>query len=218
MLERQSRKFGDDHLETHFVRNSLAMAYEANNEPQTALPLCKAVATAFQKQFGNQDPNTIQSQLNLASVLVTAQLPQEAAKVFETALPSARASKDKPDRNLAGALTSYGEALLRLERYQQAEAVLSESLKIHEQFLLESWKTFHTLSLSGEANLRLEKTNIAATQLRSAYDGLLSKSDDIPYGRRRVILSQAIKRLIELASSRNETDQVDEWQSRLDNL
>ena len=76
----------------------------------------------------------------------------------------------------------------------------------------------HTLSLSGQANLRLEKTNIAATQLRAAYDGLLSKSDDIPYGRRRVILSQAIKRLIELASSRDETDQVDEWQSRLDNL
>jgi serine/threonine protein kinase/tetratricopeptide (TPR) repeat protein len=145
----------------------------------------------------------------------------ERAGQFARAEPIYRAALEKTREQhgaspaTAAALVQLGSNLLRQKKYADAEPLLREYLTILGKNRSEGLATFNCKSMLGGALLGQNKYADAEPLLLAGYEGLKRREADIP-PQRRVRLTEALERLVELYTAWGEADKADTWRKRLD--
>ena len=136
-----------------------------------------------------------------------------AARMVPEALLEVRRQMPKESESLVIYLVRYGKILLTAKRFAEAEPLLRECLAILERSRPEDWRTFDARANLGAALLGQKKYAEAEPLLKSGYEGLKAREKAIAkqdLGPTRI--SNALDRLIELATATNKPDEAKAWE------
>jgi tetratricopeptide (TPR) repeat protein len=105
--------------------------------------------------------------------------------------------------------------LLKHERWQEAESLLRDALRIRQQHEPDAWTTFNTMSQLGGANLGQARFEEAEPLLIAGFEGMRKRLKDIP-PYRRFCVDEALDRLVKLYVGWNKPESADTWRKALE--
>jgi hypothetical protein len=108
--------------------------------------------------------------------------------------------------------------LIQQKKYGEAEASLRESLAIREKKEPESWTTFNTKSLLGEALAGEAKLADAEPWLTQGYEGIKQHQEKIPPAVRTQHLTEALESLIHLYNDWGKPEESAKWKKELEEM
>jgi eukaryotic-like serine/threonine-protein kinase len=210
------KKSGPDHPETLNALNNLAFAYQAAGRLPQALPLFEQAARGIEKR------NYVVE--NPAKVIFNTVSAYEAARQFDKAedwrrkwLAFVKEKAGDGSPAYAAELAGLGQNLLRQKKYSEAESILRECLALREKLLKKKqavpWQIAAVKSMLGEALLGQKKPDAAGPLLVAGYEGLKQDEKAIPQAARLDRMTEAIQRLIDLATAAKRPDDVKKWQA-----
>ena len=125
-VERARRTLGEDHPLTLTVANNLAGMYTAQGRHAEAEPIQRRSLEAWRRVRGPDHPNTIFAENNLGTTLRALKRDAEAEPLYADVYTRAQRAQIPPA--LAATLIgNYGPTLVRLGKFEQAEAPLLEA-------------------------------------------------------------------------------------------
>ena len=213
------KKLGADHPDTLATLNNLALAYQLAGELPQALPLFEQAAAGTEKRnylhefyAGDIIPNAIRA--------------YEAARQFDKAeawrrkwLAVVKQNSGVVSVAYAAQLASLALDLFRQKKYAEAELILRECLDLREKLVQKkqaaAWPVANVKSMLGEALLGQNKPAEAEPLLLAGYKGLKQDEKAIPEKTRDECMTEAIQRLIVLATDTSKPDNVKKWQAEL---
>ena len=213
----QVKKLGADHPSTLNTLHNLASAYQDAGKLPQAIELFERVCDAQMKTLGADHPATLNTHGNVAGAYEAAQQfdKAEACRQKWLALLK-RKSGDKPSV-YADELASLGLDLLRQKKYPDAEPILRECLGLREKLLEKKqsapWRIANVKSMLGESLLGQKKVAAAEPLLVTGYEGLKRDEKAVPEESRQMRMTEAIQRLIDLATATNRQDDVRRWEA-----
>jgi len=208
------KKFGADHPETLHTLTGLARSYVAAGERERALSLFEQTAAGIEKrQFKHESADQIVGNL----VECHEQLKQyEQAEAWRRKWLAVVKEKHGPESPAhARELEGLGSNLLRQKKYAEAESIFRECLTIVRKTQPESWTTFNTQSLLGEAIAGQRKYADAEPLLLDAYHELKDRASKIP-PQSKVRLTEALGRLVQLYESWDKPAEAAKWRTELE--
>ena len=229
-LEIQRSKLGSENFKTLSTMKNLGVIYRDNGQAEEAIELLKEVVAMIPRY-----PSLARARRELRIAFLSADRQAEFAEALKLDIQSSREEFPPNSTNLATALTSLGQDLLKIKDYEQAEILLAEAFQIRTDKLGDDWRVFNTQSLLGEALsgqilqqlprvdeasvvFAEQKVSQANKHLSQGYDGLKKHRSSIPPVARKKLLSEAINRLIEFAGlAENSGDQM-KWQKELETV
>ena len=125
-------------------------------------------------------------------------------------------AKNQPDEwTTFDTRAALGEALLRQEKYAEAETVLREGLAIYQKLAPDGWKTFNTRAMLGGSLLGQRKYAQAEPLLLDGYAGMKALQPKVqPHF--AVHLTEALQRLVQLYDALEKPEQAAEWRKQLE--
>ena len=213
----QVKKLGADHPSTLNTLHNLASAYQEAGKLAQAIELFERVCDAQVKALGADHPATLKAHDNMAGAYEAAQQFDKAEACRRKWLPLLkRKSNDEPSV-YANELASLGLDLLRQKKYPDAEPMLRECLGLREKLLEKKqsapWRIANVKSMLGESLLGQKKPAEAEPLLITGYEGLMQDEKAVPEEVRPVRMTEAIQRLIDLATATNRRDDVKKWKA-----
>jgi serine/threonine protein kinase/tetratricopeptide (TPR) repeat protein len=211
-----SKKMGTDQPETLVTLSNLAVAYRVDGKLQQALPLFEQSASGIGK-LGYPYKHAEQIIPRTIGAYETAGQFDMAVTWRRKWLPVLKQNAGAESLAYAGEMASLGMDLIRQKRYSDAEAILRDSLELHERLLKRQqaspWRVAWVKSVLGEAVLGLKRPVDAEPLLVSGYEGLQQDAAAIPEADRQDRLTEAIQRLIDLGTATGRQDEVKKWQT-----
>ncbi|UCF35138.1 MAG: serine/threonine protein kinase [Phycisphaerales bacterium] len=128
-LETRRRVLGPEHPSTLTSLNNLAFTYKQQRRYEEAEASYVQVVELHRRVFGPAHPETLDAVRELALLRLARGYPDQAEPLIAEALAVARTS-EAVEQQKAQLLHGYGECLTQLERYDDAEAALLESIQI----------------------------------------------------------------------------------------
>jgi len=113
-------------------------------------------------------------------------------------------------------LAQLGLCLMRQEKYAAAEPVLKDCLAMHEKKEPDAWTTFQLRSLLGGSLLGQKKYAEAEPLLIKGYEGLKQRQARIPTAARKVRVTEALQRVIQLYEAWGRQDDAAKWRKQLE--
>ena len=152
---------------------------------------------------------------NLATAYVDTGQLADAESLGTALLAIQRRTLSPDDLGLANTLALLGKCLIRMGRSPEAESLLRECLAIRKEKMPDAGQSFSAKFLLGECLSAQGKHEEAERLLINAYQGIGARADTWPAreGTRR--LSDALQRLIAHYESVSRPEEVDRWQSQL---
>jgi tetratricopeptide (TPR) repeat protein len=213
----QVAKLGANHPNTLTTLNNLARAYQDAGQLPKALPLFEQAASGIEKRkFQHQHaggiiPNTVRA--------------YEAAQQYDQAEAWQRrwlaVVKDKAgplSPATARELAVLGGLLLNQEKWTDAEAPLKDCLALRQKTQPQAWTTFNTMSMLGGALLGQKKYAAAEPLLLKGYQGMKQREKTIPPPFRKVRLTEAVERLMQLYEALEKKAAAAKWRKELEAL
>ena len=130
VLDFNRRVLGEPHQHTLVTMNNLASVYHQQDRLPEAERLMVERRDICARHFGPRDSKTLNAWLNLAVMLDYAGERQRSVQQFEELIASARQDDAANPKLLGYFLLMYGQCLLRLERWEDTEAALLESVEL----------------------------------------------------------------------------------------
>ena len=129
-LDVRRRVLGDDHPETLMSVRNLGALLRQQGKAVEAEPYCREALETSRRVLGSEHPDTLGSIHNLATLLRGQGKLGEAETLGAEAVATARLALPAGHWNTGVFLVSYGQTLMVLERYADAEAALLEAHEI----------------------------------------------------------------------------------------
>lgn len=211
VLAIKSRNLGRDHLETQMAIVMLGIVYKDAGQTHKAIPLLEET---YQNSENYPSLNTYVGHLRQA-YLQSNRVPELIGLVKEM-VTRARDSSDSEQLDIE--LRQGGEDLMNVGSYEAAEKLLAEYLRRMKAACASKWREFHAQSLLGAAFLEQSKFGDAAPLLQGGYEGLTEQAEFMPSEDRKKLLVSALERLIELAKSTENDEDLKKWQAELKSL
>jgi tetratricopeptide (TPR) repeat protein len=166
--------------------------------PDLALPLIAETYQRRRVQIGAGHAQTLEALTSL--IQATARLKQkDAVPLCQELVTQKRKALSADDPRLASVLSWAGWQLLRGGLPEAAEGHLRECLALVQKVNPTGWQMLHAESMLGEALLAQRKYADAEPLLTSGYAGLKAMAAAIPGVARRVLVEEALDRLIRWA-------------------
>ena len=196
------------------ARNFLAVTLRNHGELGRAMLLFQQLATEFEQEgFRHARAGGIVNSL----VVCHEQLGQfdqaESWMRKLLAVEKKRFGSDSP--TYAASLAWLGEYLLRRSKWREADAALQESLAIRKRKAPDSWSTFKTASLMGDALLGQKRYGEAERLLLDGYSGL-KKLGKALSPKDKATLGAATQRLVRLYDAIAKKDEAAKWRAVLE--
>ena len=207
LLKRDEAKFGRNNLNTLMTIGNLGVNYKDAGKFDKALPLLEEAYRAAKTfpTFRQVGPQLLDGYLKAGKI-------EQATTLSKDVLADLHKQMPKESPQLAGALAKLGLAMLNAKAFDLADPVLGECLTIREKKMADSWLTFSTESMRGEALLGQKKYAEAEQLLLKGYQGMKQRERTIPpQGSARI--PEALDRLIELYSVTNRPAEVKKWRA-----
>ncbi|MBI4622093.1 MAG: tetratricopeptide repeat protein [Verrucomicrobia bacterium] len=196
---------------------NLAAAYRAAGRWSDALPLAREVVDRQKVRRGGEDSITLSSMALLAGIHEGSKDWSQAEPLHRERLAAVR-KKNAPDTPAVAVVEfALGRNLLAQQKFAEAESLLRAALATREQRLPEDWLTFNARSLLGAALVGQKRFTEAEPLLISGFEGMKAREEKIPRAAKGR-LKDALERLVQLFTARNEPENAAAWQKKLDAL
>jgi serine/threonine protein kinase/regulator of sirC expression with transglutaminase-like and TPR domain len=196
-----------------------ARLHDAMNQPEQArtdliraFELCQTRLAEAKAKPGSEDAATLETMCRLVMTDAKTGNLDRVEPVLVDLLTSLR-KKDGPTVD-HGTLAELGLALLKAQKYSDAEPVVRACLAVRMEKLPEDWRRFNAMSLLGEALLGQKKYAEAEPLLLKGYEGMKQRESQIlPVGKIR--LPEAAERLVHLYEETNQPEKAAAWKEKL---
>jgi tetratricopeptide (TPR) repeat protein len=179
----------------------LGLGYLNLGEPSVAVKQYQRALALREAMQGVNAPETADCRNQLAITYRIADLPTEAAHLFE---------RNPVSPSHAAALVVRGTVLLHEHKPTEAELKLREALAIRQKAQPDDRSTFETKSLLGEALVEEGKFAEAEPLLLSGYEGMKEREGTNP-PQDKTSLIKALRRLVKLYEAWGKEDQAVKW-------
>jgi serine/threonine protein kinase len=217
-LKLMKTKLGPDNGNTLNAMNNLALAYRAAGQLTQAVSLLEETLKLMKTNLGPDHPGTLNTANNLADAYQAAGRLTDAVPLSEETLTlcSAKLGARHPTTLRAlNNLAALSLALLRQEKFTDAEPLARECLTIYETTLPDDWRTFSDRSLLGGSLLGQKKYAEAEPLLLSGYEGMKQREDKIPADS-KPWLKEGLQRLVQLYEATGRPDKAAERKKMLE--
>jgi tetratricopeptide (TPR) repeat protein len=170
-----------------------------------------------QEKLGPDHPHTLIFMSNLALAYQDAGQLEKALPLLEQALAK-RQEELGPDRpDTLASMNSLASAYRKMGDFASAEPPLRECLILRQQKQPDAWSTFNTQSQLGACLLGQKEYAEAEPLLVQGYEGLKQREDKIPVPN-KVMLRDALERLVQLYDGSGKSDQAARWRAEFQKL
>jgi hypothetical protein len=207
------RAKGDSDVETLRSQINLGVNYRDAGRVKEALPLLEQV-----EREGRTHASLRSARADLMEAYALAGMAAQGAALTRRSLAAARQENPPGSGALAAALAQCGDSLLQLKAWEEAETILRETLAIRTKVAADTWTTFNTQSMLGEALLNQHKHAEAERLLTEGYVGMKQHTATIPVMIRSVRLASAVERLVQLYDALEKKDEAAKWRKELERL
>jgi len=210
------KKLGADDPDTIATLCSLAAVYQLAGNLPDALPLFEQAATGIEKREYRDSSAEIIIPCTIAAYAAALQFDKAVAWQRKW-LAVVKQKEGVGSPAYTAQLAMLGLNLVRQKKYAIAEPILRECLELREKLLEKKqaapWQIACVKSMLGEALLGQKKPVEAEPFVVAGYEGLKLDEKAIPEAVRRERMTEAIQRLIDLATAMNNPDDVKKWQA-----
>jgi tetratricopeptide (TPR) repeat protein len=215
ILKARRAKPGDRDPQTFLAAVNLGVNYRDAGRLSEAIALIEEWLTRGSDTLGAESPNLEFARDALAEAYERASDFLNAEALIREDVELARKKSGADSSAYAGHLAHLAWNLLFQKRHAEAESLLRECLAIREKTMPESWATFSSVSMLGEALAGQEKYVDAEPLLLRGYEGLKARQNHIPpqYKDR---FTQALQRLTELYDDWGKPDEATKWRKVLE--
>ncbi|MFK7820096.1 MAG: tetratricopeptide repeat protein, partial [Planctomycetaceae bacterium] len=192
---------GRDHPNTLMTITNLGVNLKDSGDLKRALPL-------LEEGYNNGKPYPwVQATAGPQLLDAYAQAGQktDATKLAAELLQTARPQVPPDSTQLTRLLVRYGQMLLKVEAFAEAEPILRECLVIREKSLPDSWLTANSKSLVGATLLGQEKYDEAEPLLLTGYEEMQQRKATMKPAN-KVRLIEALERLVQLYEATGKTE------------
>jgi serine/threonine protein kinase len=205
---------GPDQFETLVARNNLGMAYRDAGRLSEALGQFEAALPRLEIRPGGSHPLTLECRNNLAAVYESLGRYREAEELERVTLVRHRKGVKSGSPALAPDLSALARNLLHQERWSDAEPLLRECVAILEKAAPGDWSLSDSLSMLGESLLGQRRYPEAQAALVSGYEGMVSRTAEIPVSERSH-LREAAERVVHLYEAWNKPQEAAAWKAKV---
>jgi non-specific serine/threonine protein kinase/serine/threonine-protein kinase len=209
VLSSRRAKLGDTHAYTLNAAGDLAANYRDAGRLDEALKLVEEWLPRCQT-LGTSNPAVQYVMDQAVSIYDRRGEPAKGEPMLREMLKIAKETQGADSLDYGRRLASLGDNLLR-QKKPEAEALLREGLRILESKQPDHHKAFLTRSLLGGALLLQEKYAEAEPLLLQGYEGLKQRQDKMYAPNRRVVLREALERLVQLYESTGMAQEAAKW-------
>ncbi|MFZ4575075.1 MAG: tetratricopeptide repeat protein [Phycisphaerales bacterium] len=216
VLKSQEVALGRDHPDTLWNVANLGVNYKDAGRIAEAIPLLEEAYRASRRE-----PSVARVDLQLLDAYTKSADPAKPESIarlgtlMREMLDAAHATLPKGSPELAGRLSTYGQTLLSLRAWAEAEPMLRECLAIRKNHLPDDWRTFNTMSMLGAALLGQSKLAEAEPLLLDGYTGLKERQAAIPPESKGRIPA-ALERLVRLYETNGNEPEAAAWRTELE--
>jgi serine/threonine protein kinase len=214
-LRLSQAKLGPDHPQTLGAMSTLAKRYQAAGRLADALPLYEEGLRLSQAKLGPDHPQTLDWMYWLALAYREAGKLEREESLWRELLERQREKAGPQSAATADILVGLGRNLLKQHRYADAEPLLRDCLAIIAQQQPDDLRRFNRESMLGGALLGQQKYAEAEPLLVKGYEGLKQRQDKIP-AQWKIILPEALERLVQLYDATGQKAKADEWRKKLE--
>jgi tetratricopeptide (TPR) repeat protein/predicted Ser/Thr protein kinase len=232
-LKVRKAKLGPGHPQTLISMNNLAENYADAGKLDKALALHEETLRLRKSSLGPDHPDTLVSVKNLAALhnMATAQERYQAklGKLGPDDIETLLARRDLAQLYLKTNRLNDAELILvkvidKMKTRPNDDPIrvftvglLQKCLTKRQGTMPDSWLTFQSRSLVGEALLGQKKFADAEPLLRTGYEGMRKREARIP-AQEKARLSEAAERLARLYEATNKKDEAVKWRKELETL
>ncbi|MBL8823665.1 MAG: serine/threonine protein kinase [Planctomycetia bacterium] len=213
-LERKQRVLGKEHPSTLVTMNILATIDRDQGQYAKAETEFLKVLEIRKRVLGEEHPQTLITLNDLSALYLAQNDFVKSEQYARMALDKAR-KRHPGTSQLADAITSIVECLLKQQKYAEAEPLLRECLNIREQKHPDNWRTFHTRSMLGGSLLEQKKYAEAEPLLIAAYAGLHERESRIPVPNQAKMLA-ALERMVQLYDATGNKEKTEVYRNKLE--
>jgi tetratricopeptide (TPR) repeat protein len=206
--------FGPDHARTTQAMADLSWVYGIAGRLPESIATLEQAWELDRKRLGPQaDPNS-STPVRLAIQYCEVGQFARSEPLYRAALEAVRKKSTKSPTRIPFLLSLLGGALLKQQKYAEAEPLFRESQTIYEQVRFDEWRTFQSKALLGESLLGQKKYAEAEPLLLSVYEGMKQREQTMPPDR-NTTLREPIERLVQLYEALGEPGKAAVWRPRL---
>jgi pentatricopeptide repeat protein len=208
-VQRHIANFGEEHVLTLNCKANLGVNYRDAGRLNEAI-LC--LEEAYSKGRGQEKLRWVRPAL--IKTYIRAGRTDKAVEFWDEQMAATRKAALPGSMQLAGGLAVHALSLLGVQAWEKAEGALRECLAIREREAPESWITFNTKSMLGEALLGRGKVEEAELLLLEGYRGMKQREQEIPPGG-EMRIREAVERLVALYEALEKPEAAAQWQKLL---
>jgi eukaryotic-like serine/threonine-protein kinase len=210
-MERYIRVFGEDHPRTLVVQGNYANLLRDLERFEESASLGLKTLEACKRVYGPEHRSTIIRMTGLAETYIAMERFDEGEKLYGEIMEISERVFGPANKTTLTAVHNLGWLNMDMERYDRAAELFEKAASRSEQaFSAEHWFTAAMKLAYGRALLKLERLDLAETNLLAAYDAMV-----VTLGPSSPRTQNAIKSLIDLYATKNDTESVELWNSRL---
>jgi tetratricopeptide (TPR) repeat protein len=203
-------KLGADHNNTLNCSDQLAAVYEKAGRIQDALRQREESLRGRRKEGdGSNDLGIGYALQEVARLYERLRDYKQAESLWREALSLLKTNENV----LVDVQASLGRCLLHTAKPADAEPVLRQCLALRQKKDPDSWTTFHTKYLLGNALLDQKKYADAEPLLVAGYEGMKRREGKMPQ-EDKVRLTEGLERLVQLYDAWGKKEKVDEWRKK----
>jgi tetratricopeptide (TPR) repeat protein len=225
-VSRTSASLPSDHPTASTALFSLGSMYVEAGRPEKAVPLLERSLARRMQKLGSRHRQTLDTIAELAWAHAKAGRFADARTQYRALLDhyhnelqaaTRSAPLEETAARLASLCSTLGDYLLSQREFEDAEALLRDSMAVRERMSSDDWRTFNARALLGAALLGQGKHAEAEPLLLAGYEGMDRRRVTIPPEGRKYLISAA-QRLLELSRALNRADDEARWRQTVDAL
>lgn len=186
----------------------LASTYLESGKHDKAIQLLEEL---LRRRRAEPGPELISALNQLGDAYELAGDSEKAEATYREALTLSRNSDGAVDVSMA----SLGRLLIRQQKYEDAESVLRECVKIREEKLPDDWKTFNAMSTLGGSLLGQKKYSEAEPLILNGYNGMKQREHEIQPAA-KIRITEAVERLVQIYEAMDQKEKAAEWRKVLE--
>jgi serine/threonine protein kinase len=213
-LKLREDKLGTDHPDTLVSMVQLGVTYREVGRLKDCATLLEQAWERGRKLPGSFPAKLAWIGASLAETYDRAGQLAQAEAIYRELLEQASRQLGRKHPRTAGQMALLALSLLRQKKYNDAEPLLRDCLKLRDATQPDAWTTSNTRSLLGAALCGQKKYAEAEPLLLQGYRGMKQREKSIP-PEGQVRLTYGLERLIELYDAWGKKDKADDYRKQL---
>jgi eukaryotic-like serine/threonine-protein kinase len=213
-LEASKASQGKDSPTTLNAMRHLGLTYIKCNKHALAVPLFEQMLAIYKETPPQDEFDSLIATKCLAGAYLAVKMPEKALPLFRKFIDGQRKRLGADSPEFAGWLNGIGHELALHQQYPEAEGYLREYLAIPGKEVSHAWNMSNSKSVLGVALMSQKKYTDAEPLLRAGYEGLKRHEDQLPK-ESKVLLTNALRRLVRLYEIWGRPDEAAKWRAEL---